>query len=32
MALIKKYNRGGSFADYVKNKAAKGELPLTNKS
>lgn len=32
MALIKKYNRGGSFADYVKSKAAKGELPLTNKS
>lgn len=30
--MIKKYNRGGSFADYVKNKAAKGELPLTNKS
>ena len=32
MALIKKYNRGGSFADYVNSKAAKGELPLTNKS
>lgn len=32
MALIKKYNTGGSFADYVKERLAKGELPLTTKS
>ena len=32
MALIRKYNTGGSFADYVKERLAKGELPLTTKS
>jgi len=32
MALIRKYNTGGSFADYVKERLAKGELSLTTKS
>jgi hypothetical protein len=32
MGLVKKYDNGGSFADYVKERLAKGDLPLTNKS
>ena len=32
MALIKKYNTGGSFKDYVNERLLKGDLPLTNKS
>ena len=32
MALIKKYNTGGSFKDYVNERLLKGDLPLTTKS